>query len=65
LGDHGGLGDQFAQQVEPLGDQLDVEVAEAGEVAARPGETGDEAEPDRVGDVGEDDRDRRGCVFGR
>ena len=49
MGDHGGLGDQLAQQLEPLGDQLDVEVAEAGQVGARPGEIADEA--DRVGDV--------------
>jgi len=64
LGDHGGLGDQLAKQLESLRDQLDVEVAEAGQVAARPGETGDEAEPDWVADGGEDDRDRRGGVFG-
>jgi hypothetical protein len=41
MGDHGGLGDQLAKEFEPLGSQLAGEGAEAGEVAARPGETGD------------------------
>src|SRR5262249_50917725 len=36
--------------------------AEAREVAARPGQAGDEASRDRVA-YAEDDRDRRGCVF--
>ena len=64
-GDHPGLGNQLGKQLEPLGHQLGGDVAEAREVAARSGETGDEAHPDRVADVGEDDRDRRGCAFRR
>jgi hypothetical protein len=40
-GDHGSLGNQLAKHLELLGLQLDGEVAEAGEVAARLGETGD------------------------
>ncbi len=44
-GDHPGLGNQLGQQLEPLGHQLDGEDADAREVAARPGETGDQALP--------------------
>ena len=44
-GDHPGLGNQLGQQLEPLGHQLDGDDAEAREVAARPGETGDQARP--------------------
>ncbi len=64
-GDHLGLGNQLGQQFEPLRHQLDEEVAEAGEVAARPGETGDQPVLDRVVAAEEDDRDRRGCAFRR
>ena len=64
-GDHRGLGNQLAKQLEPLGKQLEREFAEPGNVAARPGETGDEARFDRVADAGKDDRDRRGCIFRR
>ena len=44
-GDHLGLGNQLGQQLEPLRHQLDGEDAEAREVAARPGETGDQTRP--------------------
>jgi len=37
----------------------------AGRVAARPGKAGDETQLDRVFADAEDDRDRRGCSFGR
>ena len=47
-GDHPGLGNQLGQQLEPLGHQLGGEDADAREVAARPGETGDQADRDRV-----------------
>ena len=43
--------------------QLDVEEADAGYIAARPGEAGDEAGGDRVVAAQEDDRDHRGCAF--
>ena len=62
-GDHPGLGNQLGKQLEPLGRQLDDEDADAREVAARPGETGDQAGRDRVVAADEDDRDRRGRVF--
>ena len=42
-GDHPGLGNQLGQQLEPLGHQLGGQDADAREVAARPGETGDQA----------------------
>ena len=64
-GDHPGLGNQLGQQLKPLGRQLAGEIAEAGEVAARPGETGDQAGLDRVAAADEDDRDRRGRAFRR
>ena len=41
--DHPGLGNQLGQQLEPLGRQLGRYDADAGEVAARPGEAGDQA----------------------
>jgi len=59
------LGNQLRKQIEPLGHQLDGEVAEAREVAARPGETGDETRLDRVVVASEDDRNRRSRIFRR
>ena len=59
------MGNHLVKQREPLGRQLDVHAAQARDVAARPGEIGDEAVPDRVADADEDDRDRRGCAFCR
>src|SRR5205085_6167598 len=43
-----------------LGSQLDVERSNAGNVAARPIETGDQTERDRIGSHLEDDRYGRG-----
>ena len=57
-GDNLRVGDQLGQQFETLGRQLNIDVAEAGEVAIRPRQTGDKAEPNRVADASEDDRDR-------
>src|SRR5215472_6093337 len=64
-GDHPGLGNHFGQQFEPLDHQLGCHDAEAREVAARPGETGDKAQYERVADASEEDRDRCGCAFRR
>ena len=64
-GNNLGLGNQLGYQLEPLEVQLGGEVAEAGQVAAGSGETGDQAGRDRIADTGEDDRDRRGCAFRR
>ena len=50
---------QFGEQLEPLRRQLGGEDADAREVAARPGEAGDQATLDRVADA-EDNRDRPG-----
>ena len=41
-GDDSGLGNDFAQQFKPLGSQLGVENAKAGQIAARPRETADQ-----------------------
>jgi hypothetical protein len=43
---------------QPFCRQLGREKIDPGQVAARPGETGNEAEPDWVADASEDDRDR-------
>ena len=53
------------QEPQPLCHQLSIEKIDAGRVAARPGEAGDKTKPDRVIADAEDDRDRRGCSFGR
>jgi hypothetical protein len=42
-----------------------VKKIHARQVAARPGEVGDEPKPDRVYSDDEDDGDRRGCRLGR
>src|SRR6516225_4296814 len=47
-GNNFGLGNQLRQQLEPLGVQLGSAVAEPGEVATGPGETGDQAGRDRI-----------------
>jgi len=39
------------------------DVAEPRQLAARPCEASDQADPDRVGDAAEDDRNRRSCAF--
>ena len=64
-GEHANPRNQFGQQLEPFGRQLVGEDAEAREVAARPGETGNQTGRDGVIAAGEDDRDRRGRVFRR
>src|SRR5262245_21685689 len=52
------------QQVESLCRQLPAEKVGPRQVASRPGEAGDEAEPDRVLGGNKGDRDRRGCRLG-
>ena len=64
-GDHPSLGNQLPQHLKPLGILLDDEEADAREVTARPGQTGDQTLPDHVFAGDEDDWDRRGCVFRR
>jgi hypothetical protein len=64
-GDHAGMGNRLGKELWPLGHQLDCHDADAGEVAAGPGETGDEAVLNRVAAGKEDDRNRRGRVFRR
>src|SRR4051794_22986590 len=59
------LGNELGKQLESLRDQLDGEEADAGEVAARPGETGNQAVRNRIGADPEDDRDCRGRFLRR
>ena len=53
------------QQPKPLGHNFRAKPIDAGRVAARPGETGDETQLDRVFGDAEYDWDRRSCSFGR
>jgi hypothetical protein len=53
------------QECQPLGHHLRLERIEAGRVAARPREAGDQTKLDRVSTAAEHDRDRRGRSFGR
>src|SRR5204863_1469686 len=60
-GDHPSPRNQLTQQLKPLSRQpLVAELADPREVAARPGEVGDQAVFDRIAAMPEDDRDRRG-----
>src|SRR5262245_57686568 len=56
-----GPGYQLVQQFQLLRNQCGIEKIDAGQVAARPGQTRDKTEPDRVFGNDEEDRDRRGC----
>src|ERR1043166_9598961 len=62
-GNNLGLRNQVGQQLEPLGRQLADKVPEARDVAARLGETSDEAQPDWVADAPEENRDSRSWIF--
>ena len=53
------------QEPQPLGRHLLDKKIDACRIAARPGEAGDKTKPDRVLADAEDDRDGRGCSFGR
>ena len=46
--DGAGLGNQLGQALDPLGCQLDAHAADAGEIATRPGKTGDKTAFDRI-----------------
>jgi hypothetical protein len=54
------LGNQFAQEFEPLWHQLSGKEGHSGDVAAWSVEAGDKAEPHRIGTEHEDDWYRRG-----
>ena len=60
-----GCGHHLAQQLQPLCANLGIEKIDTCQVAARPGEAGDEADRDRVSGNGKDNRDRRGRRLGR
>jgi hypothetical protein len=55
-----GGGNQFAQQPELFGTQFAQQVAQAGRIAARPGDARDQTKLDGVFADAEDDRDHRG-----
>src|SRR5262249_202821 len=57
-------GHQFTQEFQPLRRQLIAEKIDPRQIAARPIEAGDEAQPDRVFAGAKDDRDRRRCRLG-
>ena len=61
----GGSGHQLTQELQPLCCQLGADKIDSCQVAAGPGEAGDKTQPHRVFTGAEDDRDRRGCRFGR
>ena len=60
-----GLGDGYNQEFQPFGSGIQKLQAQAGEVAARPGETRDETKGNRISDFGKDDWDRLGGRLGR
>src|SRR6516164_4245866 len=64
-GDHLGPGEQVAEQLEPLGDELLVENGEPREIAAWPRKTGDQPSRNRVLADDRNARDRRGRFFRR
>jgi hypothetical protein len=64
-GDTSSLGHQLMQKPQPLGVNFTVEEINAGCVAARPRQAGNETEFDRVVSDAEDDRDRWGRRFPR
>jgi hypothetical protein len=62
--DAGHCGHQLAQQLQPLGYQLAEEKVDPRQVAAGPGEAGDEAQLDRVFGDRKHDRNRGGRGLG-
>jgi hypothetical protein len=64
MANHGDLGQQLAQELQPLRGEKAVVIRHAGEVAAGSAETGNQAEFDRVATHGEDDRNGGGRGLG-
>jgi len=56
---------QLAQEPYPLSHRFCTQIVEAGHIAARPSQTGDKPEYDRIFGNPEYDGDRVGCVLGR
>ena len=59
--DHAGLGNQLGKQLQPLG--IQIEAADASEIAARPGETSHETNINRIADA--EDESELAEVFDR
>jgi hypothetical protein len=57
------VGDDFAQNFDPLATKIGSQLRQAGDVAAWPRKAGDKAAGDRVIRYREDDRDDRRCVL--
>ena len=64
VSDRRGLRHQFEQQIKALSSHFGRHELDAGDISARPIETIDEANPDRVGSLQKNDRDRLGRRFG-
>ena len=64
VSDRRGLRHQFEQQIKALSSHFGPHEVDAGDISARPIETIDEANPDRVGSLQKNDRDRLGRRFG-
>jgi hypothetical protein len=59
------LGHQLVQELQAFGHNFSRDEINASRIAARPGETSDQTQLDRVFANAKDDRDRRGRSFGR
>ena len=64
VSDRRGLRYQFEQQIKALASHFGPHEVDAGDISARPVETIDESNPDRVGSLHKNDRDRLGRRFG-
>src|SRR5215510_14902654 len=65
VSDRLGCWHQFEQQVKALSSHFGPHEVDAGDISARFAETADEANPDRIGSLQKNDRDRLGRGFGR
>jgi hypothetical protein len=64
VSDQLGRGHQFEQQLKALSGRFSQQQINAGEISARSVKTFDEADPDRIGALHKNDRDRLGRRFG-
>ena len=62
-GNAGSLGYRLCEQLHPFLDQILGDAGEPRDIPARPSETGDEAVPNRIGEVRRDDGDGSGCLL--
>src|SRR6266487_1926536 len=62
-GNAGSLGYRLCEQLHPFIGQILGDAGEPRDIPARPSETGDEAVPNRIGEVRRDDGDGSGCLL--